>query len=305
VLQREIHGRLEVTDLRAAVVAPALEFVGVHVLLAQQPADAVGELDLAARARARVLEEMEDARRKDVAADDSQRRGRFLGFGLLHHRGDLRDPLRDFLRGDDAVRRRVLARDVLDRDHAAAVLRVHLHHLLHHRRRRVDEVVGEDHGERLVAHEVARAEHGVAQAERLGLPHIRAGHARGQEPAHFLQQLRLAVRLQLGLELVGLVEMVLDGALAAAGDEDEVGDAGVHRFFHRVLDERLVDDGQHLLGRSLGGRQESRAQPRHGKDGFGDFGHLISFRNCSSSRTFTPSSWALSSFEPASVPATT
>jgi hypothetical protein len=107
---------------------------------------------------------------------------------------------------------------------------------------RVDEVVGEDHGERLVAHEVARAEHGVAQAQRLGLPHIRAAHARGQEPAHFLQQLRLAVRLQLGLELVGLVEMVLDGALAAAGHEDEVGDAGVHRFFHRVLDERLVDD---------------------------------------------------------------
>ena len=37
------------------------------------------------------------------------------------------------------------------------------------------------------------------------------------------------------------------------------------RLFDRVLDQRLVDDRQHLLGAGLGGRQEPRAAPCDGK----------------------------------------
>ncbi len=83
---------------------------------------------------------------------------------------------------------------------------------------------------------------------------------------------------ELAFQFVGLVEMILDGALGTAGDEDHVGDARRHGFFHRVLDQRLVDDGHHLLGTGLGGRQEARAHASHGKDGFGDF-----FHDCSNS----------------------
>ena len=53
--------------------------------------------------------------------------------------------------------------------------------------------------------------------------------------------------------------------LAAPGDEDELLAAGRCRLLQRVLDDRLVDDRQHLLGQHLGRGQHPRAQPGHRK----------------------------------------
>ena len=72
------------------------------------------------------------------------------------------------------------------------------------------------------------------------------------------------------LQLVGHVEMVLDGLLAAPGDQDDVLDAGVDGFLHHVLDHRLVHQGQHFLGLGLGGREEPGAKAGDGDDGFPD-----------------------------------
>ena len=59
--------------------------------------------------------------------------------------------------------------------------------------------------------------------------------------------------------------MILDHRLVAAGDEDEMLDAGLARLVHHVLDQRPVDHRQHLLGHGLGGGQEAGAEPGHGK----------------------------------------
>jgi hypothetical protein len=64
--------------------------------------------------------------------------------------------------------------------------------------------------------------------------------------------------------------MVLDGALVSAGDEDEMLDAGGLGLVDHVLQRGAVDDGQHLLGHRLGGRQETRAEPGDGEDGLAD-----------------------------------
>ena len=66
------------------------------------------------------------------------------------------------------------------------------------------------------------------------------------------------------------VEMIFDGVLAAAGDEDDVVDAGRDRFFDAVLDDRLVDERQHFLGLRFGGGEESGAEAGGGEDGFAD-----------------------------------
>ena len=66
--------------------------------------------------------------------------------------------------------------------------------------------------------------------------------------------------------------------LAAAGHDDDVLDAGMQRLLHAVLDDRLVDDRQHLLRLRLGGGQEPGAEPGGGKDSFSNFGgHLLQF----------------------------
>jgi hypothetical protein len=69
------------------------------------------------------------------------------------------------------------------------------------------------------------------------------------------------------LELTVGVEVILDGALGRARDEHQAARTGGQRLFHRVLDQRLVDDGQHFLGAGLGGRQEPRAPARDRKNG--------------------------------------
>ncbi len=56
--------------------------------------------------------------------------------------------------------------------------------------------------------------------------------------------------------------MVLDAALAAARHDQDVRESGARRLLHHELDGRRIHDGQHLLGLSLRGRQEPRAEPR-------------------------------------------
>ena len=75
------------------------------------------------------------------------------------------------------------------------------------------------------------------------------------------------------LELELAVEMVLDDALVAAGDEDEMLDAGLARLVDHVLDQRPVDHRQHLLRHGLGGRQEPGAEPGDRENGFANGFH--------------------------------
>ena len=65
--------------------------------------------------------------------------------------------------------------------------------------------------------------------------------------------------------------MVLNGGLAVTGDDDDVGAASLNGFLDAVLDERLIDERQHLLGHGLGGGEEARAQASGGKHGFANF----------------------------------
>src|SRR3546814_804414 len=70
--------------------------------------------------------------------------------------------------------------------------------------------------------------------------------------------------------------MVLVRALAASGDENHLLDPGLARFVDRILDKRLVDDRQHLLGEGLGGGEEAGAEARDGEDGLADGFHSFS-----------------------------
>ena len=90
---------------------------------------------------------------------------------------------------------------------------------------RVDHVVGQDDGERLVADQLLGAEHRMAQAERLLLAHVADARHR-RDAARDLQQLLLAAALERGVQLEADVEVVFHRALAAPGHDDDVLDAG-------------------------------------------------------------------------------
>src|SRR5260370_15837944 len=67
------------------------------------------------------------------------------------------------------------------------------------------------------------------------------------------------------------VEVVLNRALAATGDDDDVLYAGGYAFFGDVLDLRFVDNSQHFLRLGLCGRQKARAQASGGLKRFSLF----------------------------------
>ena len=90
------------------------------------------------------------------------------------------------------------------------------------------------------------------------------------------------LRVFLGIDVVGyhaqihtrpqaLAQLIHQRGLPAAGDQAELLDAGGARLLHGVLDKRLIDNGQHLLGDRLGGGQEARPQTGDRKNGFAQF----------------------------------
>ena len=142
---------------------------------------------------------------------------------------------------------------------------MHRRHLSQARRRPVDEIVREVHEERLVADDRLRTPHRVTETERRRLPDVDAARPRRHDVLQRLQQVDLALRFERLLQLVVGVEVIFDRALRAAGDEDQLAGARSERLLRGVLDQRLVDDGQHFLRAGLGRRQEARAAPCHRK----------------------------------------
>ena len=135
--------------------------------------------------------------------------------------------------------------------------------------------VGQQQRERLVADQFARAPHGVAEPERLLLPGEarRAGHR--QILIEIFERLVLLPIAQRHFQFELAVEMILDDAFVAAGDEDEMLDAGRARLVDDMLDQRPVDHRQHFLRHGFGGRQEPGTEAGDGENGFTDGLHAV------------------------------
>ena len=173
------------------------------------------------------------------------------------------------LAGDDAVAARLLGRDLHDGHDRAVGLVVRVDELADDRPLADAHVVRQDDRERLVADQVLRHEHRVPQAELLLLADVGQLGQVADRP-HLAELLDLALLLEQVLELVVEVEVVLDRALVGRGDDDDLLDPGGHRLLDAVLDDRLVDQRQHLFGLRLGRGQEAGAPAGGGENGFTD-----------------------------------
>src|SRR5258706_8543134 len=116
-------GRLQIAELVAAIVALALELVRVDRLLGEHRLDGVGQLQLAAGAGLQLAQMPEDIARQQIAADHAERRWGGIGLRLLDDPADASQPVLHLVDRDDAVRRRILARNVLDADQRTTDLR--------------------------------------------------------------------------------------------------------------------------------------------------------------------------------------
>ena len=88
------------------------------------------------------------------------------------------------------------------------------------------------------------------------------------DAAYHTQQLILARLFQGYLQFEGHVKVILDRSFVATCHKDHLPHARGIRFFHRILDERLVHHRQHFFGLRLGGGQETVPRPATGKIAF-------------------------------------
>ena len=130
---------------------------------------------------------------------------------------------------------------------------------------RGDDVVAQQDQEALAGHGVGDGADGVAQAARLVLVAEVDGHlARG---GHGVGVGLLAALAQQPLEgLVGLEVSQQLGLAGARHDDGGVDLLRVEGLLHHVLDDRLVEDRQHLLGGALGGGQKAGTEAGGGDD---------------------------------------
>ncbi len=169
---------------------------------------------------------------------------------------------------DHAVLDDLFARHLLDREDGVAKAVEDVHELADGGSVVEDDVVRKEDGERLIADEVARNEDGVAVAEALLLADERHGDLGGL--ADSFEEFLFASRLEDALELKVVVEEVLDGALGAAGDHDDLVKAGGDGFFDDVLDDGAIKEREHLLGDGLGGGEEACAEAGGEDNGLAD-----------------------------------
>ena len=96
----------------------------------------------------------------------------------------------------------------------------------------------------------------MAQAQGLTLAHI-VDVAEVGGLTYACQTHRVALGLKSAFKLPMAVEMVLEGSFVASGHHEDISQPGTSGLLDDVLDGRLVDYRQHLLGRGLGCRQEA------------------------------------------------
>ena len=169
--------------------------------------------------------------------------------------------------GDDAVAADRLAGHPLDEEDRAVDLCEHRQHLGERGRVGVDDVVAQHDPERLVADRLAADEHRVAQSQRLVLEHRRQRDA-GGELAQAVQQRRFAAPGELRVEGRVPAEMVFEYPLPGAVHQNDLRQTGRDRLLDAVLDDRLVDDWQQLLGEHRGGRQDAGPESGRGEHDF-------------------------------------
>src|SRR5712671_2120883 len=137
-------------------------------------------------------------------------------------------------------------RDFLDRDDVGIVgkLLVGIQHLRQATALRLHQHIRQQQGERLIADDFARAPHRMPEPKRLLLAG-ETGLAGARQVAREEFELGAAIALRQGqFEFELAVEVVLDDALVAARDEDEMLDAGLTGLVDHMLDQRTVDHRQ-------------------------------------------------------------
>ena len=105
-----------------------------------------------------------------------------------------------------------------------------------------------------------RTQHGVAQTLRVALAHIVQVATKLVSLNNRCQQSVLTLLSKLAFQNGNTIEVVLQSALVATGNHQNIVQAGTNSFLHDILNRGAINNGEHFLRGGLRGGQESSAQ---------------------------------------------
>ena len=73
------------------------------------------------------------------------------------------------------------------------------------------------------------------------------------------------------LQFLTAIKMVFNNALAAIGDDQDIGDTCRDRFFNNILNSGLIHDRKHFFGHRFGCGKNSCTKPRGRNNSFRNF----------------------------------
>jgi len=237
----EIAG--EVADVLATLLGRELDGVdakagGAHAL------NGVGELNFAALVGFDAADFVENTRGKDIAAGDREAAGSVFGARFFDQMSDADGVVFDARRRDDAVLAGFGERHLFhgddagggiffeDVDHARNGLRFGVE---------AEDGIAESDDEGLVSGEMFAGEQGVAQSFGRSLARV--------------EELRFGDTQ---------IEVILNGRLVAAGDEQNLLNAVGGELVDDIFDDGLARYRKHFLGLRTSGGQETRAEAGYG-----------------------------------------
>src|SRR5690606_11591795 len=215
-------GSFDITLSPTAVETPALEFVGDYATILGLLHQRVGDLDLATLAWFGLLDQLEDVRSQNIAADDRKVGRSLFRLWLLDHAVHPEDVIADHLPGDHTVLGGFLLRHFLNGNNGTTELVVELDHLLQHAiALKVDaQIIRQHHGKGLVTNQRTPTEDGMPQPLHLDLTGV-GERAFINQTTDTEQILLLVGTTDLVFKLVADVEMIFQGPLATAGNHGD------------------------------------------------------------------------------------
>ncbi len=277
VLEGKMDIGLNILGLIARVpIAPA-QLVCVHRQMLGHQIDALGIDDLAGRRRFCLFKIAEKVGGENCSAEHSESGRGFTGgwfFDNAGNREGLAAGLAFWL--NDSVLMKPILTNGVDADDGAAMSSVGVHKLSSDGNARLEKIVTPTQHKRFITDDFFSHQDRVAIPQRFILPDENKFCQLGNA-VNLFQLFQFIFFLEHLFKFTRIIEMVFDRPLIPTGHENNLLNSGGDHLLDNVLDDRLIDNGEHFFRLGDCHRQKPRAETGHGND---DLAYLLEFSFC-------------------------
>ncbi len=196
ILECQFDGGDEKSELIACIMPLPLNFMREHRGVPHELPQGIGQLNFSVLARRSFPEDRKNFRRKHIAPDDGKIRRGIGGRRLFNQIFDPVQPVPHTAGRNNSVSAHLLRWYFLHAQDGAFALLVDMNELREAGNCRINDFIAQDHGKRLIADQMLRAEHRMSQSHGFRLADI-TEIRQIRNVSHLIEDLALAAALEI------------------------------------------------------------------------------------------------------------